>query len=124
MKKIISILSVALLLYCFITTVAGTSLDALSGIEATENQELATKKTFLAQTQVDLFFHSSSIHILGQVQRAPLGTSKNPFSHFLLVLQAYEGLFLCAFVHYQNITQNLLIRFRKADLIFPFHYFW
>ncbi len=100
---------------------AGTSYR-----EATlEKQDISVQKSSVSQNGVDLFFHSSSLfYVQGQIQRVPSSSSKNPTFSFLLILQISENLFACTFLQYQSIAQKFIIRFRKADLIFPFHYFW
>ena len=39
-------------------------------------------------------------------------------------IQAADYLAEGAFIHYAALAQFILVRYRKSDLIFPFHYFW
>jgi hypothetical protein len=58
--------------------------------------------------------------------RAKAGTSGfNPFFIGpLLSIRTSELLIEARGLQYKILSRGLLIRFRKADLIFPFHYFW
>lgn len=42
------------------------------------------------------------------------------YSHIDTIEKTYAGLF----TGYIKACRHILIRFRKSDLIFPFHYFW
>jgi hypothetical protein len=44
--------------------------------------------------------------------------------HFLVLIWVAELRYASAFSQYVSISRTFLIRFRKADVIFPFHYFW
>ena len=35
-----------------------------------------------------------------------------------------EQLYLGKYCQYERIAQNLLVKYRKTDIFFPFHYFW
>lgn len=49
---------------------------------------------------------------------------KTSINSFWAVLRTTERIYASAFACYVGISKKILIRFRKADMIFPFHYFW
>lgn len=54
----------------------------------------------------------------------PPSTLKNSFSEFLAIVKITEQFFANEFVQYISISKNFRINYRKANIIFPFHYFW
>jgi len=44
--------------------------------------------------------------------------------HFWVVTDLAERIFHASFAQYHRFSVSLLILHRKADLLFPFHYFW
>lgn len=54
----------------------------------------------------------------------PPSTLKNSFSEFLTIVKITEQFFANEFVQYISISKNFRINYRKANIIFPFHYFW
>lgn len=59
-----------------------------------------------------------------QTNCPPLPSIKNPFNGFSLILKSTEEVIVNAFLQYSFFSINFLTRFRKVDIIFPFHYFW
>ena len=49
---------------------------------------------------------------------------KTSIKSFWSVLRTTERFYASAFACYVGNSKKILIRFRKADMIFPFHYFW
>jgi hypothetical protein len=49
---------------------------------------------------------------------------EGPLSAHWAANRAAERLIESEFSHYMASMRGLLIRYRKSDLIFPFHYFW
>ncbi|MGV3589233.1 MAG: hypothetical protein ACO1OF_19660, partial [Adhaeribacter sp.] len=54
----------------------------------------------------------------------PFRPLKNPFKAFLAFVKATEQTNFRIFSQYYFYSQNVLIRLKQTDLIFPFHYFW
>jgi hypothetical protein len=50
--------------------------------------------------------------------------NKKTFSDFLEILKSFELSLAGSFKHYESFSNNINVRLRKADIIFPFHYFW
>lgn len=67
--------------------------------------------------------HPSSEHSLKSFNNTH-SSFKNPFSGFGAVLKLAGQLFESRYAQYVAGSKNFLIRFRKADIVFPFHYFW
>lgn len=123
MKNSIRILNVALLalLYC----------SAISRYEAHPNhaefQKNSTDKetTFFSDPSTKLFCHTSnSENIVSAFGVSVAPDLKNASPKIWGITKAKEHLFKIVFAQYQVISQNFLIHFRKANLIFPFHNFW
>lgn len=70
-------------------------------------------------------FHTAPNERYGENQNGGTCTgAKTPFNSFWAVLWATERRYTSVFAHYVSISSAFQIRNRKADLIFPFHYFW
>lgn len=84
-----------------------------------------SKRDYYSTVKAALHYHvspsESVVHTAGNYT-AP------GFNHILfgpgILLLITEQLFESAFFQYSNRSRNFLVRYRKADLIFPFHYFW
>ncbi|MDO9633560.1 MAG: hypothetical protein Q7J05_00765 [Paludibacter sp.] len=51
-------------------------------------------------------------------------TNKKDFSEFSAEAKVFQQDIACRYLQYTLISKGFLINFRKADGIFPFHYFW
>jgi hypothetical protein len=49
---------------------------------------------------------------------------KNPLAGFGALAKAKELLLEASFSRYSSFAMNILIKYRKSDIVFPFHYFW
>lgn len=54
----------------------------------------------------------------------PSAASENPGSGFVLLVRKSKALFLVKFKQYNRLFRACYMRDRKADFLFPFHYFW
>ena len=50
--------------------------------------------------------------------------SKKTFNEFSEILRSVDRLLIGSFTRYESFSHNIAVRQRKADIIFPFHYFW
>ena len=50
--------------------------------------------------------------------------SKKSFQEFLATLKSVDRQLASSFTQYHFVSSTIAIRHRKADIIFPFHYFW
>lgn len=72
-----------------------------------------------------LSFHfSESEKLVSDIRTGSPLTFKTSFAQFLAFVQTSGQLLESGFTQYRRTSENLLIRYRKADIIFPFHYFW
>lgn len=54
----------------------------------------------------------------------PAKPHKTQFAGSWAILKVSNQLFETELTQYSELTRNVLIKFRKSDLIFPFQYFW
>ena len=50
--------------------------------------------------------------------------NKKTFSDFSGILKWVDHLLVGSFIRYESFSNTIAVRQRKADIIFPFHYFW
>jgi len=122
----IRILSVVLLtaIYCYAIGIAtATSTQANPQYYSTTSE-----KEYCLDFSTKLFYHTSQYESsVDNCNNQPTLNIKNPFGFFNALwahAKTTEQLFESVITQYINIAKNLLIRYRKSDLIFPFHYFW
>jgi hypothetical protein len=65
--------------------------------------------------------NESSFQESTQFQFSNFKNNPNNFSNFLKIS---EGIYSSTFSQYSAAFNNILIKRRKVDIIFPFHYFW
>jgi hypothetical protein len=125
-KTKIRILSVVLLtaIYCYAIGIAtATSTQANPQYYSTTSE-----KEYCLDFSTKLFYHTSQYESsVDNCNNQPTLNIKNPFGFFNTLwahAKTTEQLFESVITQYINIAKNLLIRYRKSDLIFPFHYFW
>jgi len=46
------------------------------------------------------------------------------FGDYVKVIQSHQQKLIFCFLQHRRFLQNVRIKYRKADGIFPFHYFW
>lgn len=74
---------------------------------------------------VELFSYSSQAeNSVNPFNNTPPPTFKNSFNEFLAIVKIREQFFANKFTQYISISKNFRIKYRKANIIFPFHYFW
>jgi len=122
-KSKIRILGVVLLtvIYCFaIGVTVTTPISSNSQIYSTTSQE-----EYGIDFSTKLFYHISQSEIsVENYSNQPTLNFKNPFNTLWVHAETTEQLFESVIAQYISIAKNLLINYRKSDLIFPFHYFW
>lgn len=123
MKNSVRILSVLLLtaVYCYaLGTVNGSFVSTdKKGALHTEQE----KYTMAVAKQ--LFCHTSQTeNSLSSPTQLPVPSLKKPFDSDWAVIKAAEHFFETKFYQYSRVSRNFLIQYRKADHLFPFHYFW
>lgn len=125
MKKSLKIIAVSgiLLLYCFAISIyssnAFSSSVFFSPLKTSENQ------LHKSEVSPKLFCHTapteSSVFAGSHI---PVPSLKNSLSEFAACAKATQKLYLSAISQYNFYAQNLLIRLKQTDFIYPFHHFW
>lgn len=123
MKKAVGILgiSVAAALWCFASMSAA---DNPSRCLAHAGKPGKAQEVYALSFSCDLFCHPSPPE--RTVKTFPNGQalSKKNCTGFWALLKQRERLFESRFAQYTAYSAALPVKFRKADIIFPFHYFW
>lgn len=120
--RIIALLNISVL-YCFVISLysgnASTYSSAFSKLTKSESKNCS------ALTVSDFLCHVPHAEVAAPAfTTAPPSSLKTPFNEFLDWAKLTEQVFFSSFSQYSFYSQNLLIRFRQTDIIFPFHYFW
>lgn len=125
MKKTSRILAVltTLFLYCFVISLYSSNAFADSTTflkhsnSETEQYNSVLSSKLLSHTPPS----ESSVNLFNSVSPSSL---KNSFKEFSACIKAIENSFFHTFSQYSFYSQNVLVRLKQADIIFPFHYFW
>jgi hypothetical protein len=108
------------ILYCFIF--CQYSEQAVTDFSRQAASE--TQSNYSAQT-ADLFCHTFQTKtVVKVVAKLPSASLKNPFTPLFASIKTSEAFFRSICSSYIFNAENLGIRFRTTDIIFPFHYFW
>lgn len=122
-KKMFRILGITLLtvLYCFTISMAG-DITQHSGLS---NKSTIEKEKNDVTVSIKFFSNTSQAESLSEptVNNAP-STLKNSFNEFSAIARIKENFIANTFSQYISISRNFLIKYLKANIIFPFHYFW
>lgn len=123
MKNSIRIVGALLLtaIYCGAIAIVTTSFTSVDSQNATNPKQ----EKYSATVSNNLLYHNiqseSSINSLVNLSDPSL---KDTFNIFVGITVQASKLSKATFAQYSNFSRNLLIRYRKTDLIFPAHYFW
>ncbi len=127
MKKIIGILgilfSVALAYYSS-GSVAGSPFIPAFGYAADSGPSGTMQKTWAPSRSADLFCHTARSEHSVTSFNTTSSASQHPAGGFWAVLKLADRLFERTYAQYTARSANFPIQLRKADIIFPFHYFW
>lgn len=125
MKKVVNffVTAIIILLYCFASGTINSGISNSASINASN-----------AGVEEEGYYSAVSVNGFGAALQAETVTSpfntlslfsfKTSSFGYALLLKYYEQLFSVTFKQYVSFSGNLLIKYRKSDLIFPFHYFW
>ena len=89
-----------------------------------ESSSHHSQKESVTAVNAKLYCHTSESETTIE---APSNSTPNPIEgsgKLLGTKKASERIFESTLAQYTRFSQNLLISKRKADIIFPFHYFW
>ncbi|WP_405608348.1 hypothetical protein [Polaribacter sp. Asnod1-A03] len=109
-------------IYCFGLYLSANTLPYSSKQNVIENQEnskysVAESKGFYAHTQQ---LENSFFQLLEDYSV----DYEFPFDVFGITSYSNKLLFNAKYKQYKNLLENTRIKYRKSDLIFPFHNFW
>lgn len=105
-------------IYCF-------AIGRVSTSHVTSVPEHSEKGKHISSVTTDLFSGFVSIsRNVSPSQNYPNPSLKNYFHGSGILRKAHEVVFVSLNTQYLSFAKKLLIRHRKADFIFPFHYFW
>jgi len=101
----------------------------IAKIETTSNQTHKKLQNNVGNTTEPLTIivaFSKNENTLQEISEFQVSTSlkNNPNTNFSSFLKLTEGIYSSSFSQYIAASYNFLIKYRKADIIFPFHYFW
>jgi cytochrome c-type biogenesis protein CcmH/NrfF len=108
--------------YCFAVIHATYSLKKIDF----RNHQTTEQEQYLATIAKGLYCHTSSSENAGSsLNNSSVSKTNNVFDElWSSVSESREQLFEAKFTQYCNFAINFLIKYRKTDIIFPFHYFW
>ena len=102
----------------------------ITKIETSPNQTHLKRIQYNIDNEIDSFpiivAFSKNENTLQEINEFQVSTSlkNNPNTNFSSFLKLTEGIYSSSFSQYIAASYNFLIKYRKADIIFPFHYFW
>jgi hypothetical protein len=104
--------------YCFaISSVSASHVYSVNGHSHSEKHVLSVS--------ADVFSgFVSSFKSVSPSQNFPNPNLKHSFDGIRILEKIYKVVFQSKYTQYVGFAKNLLIRNRKTDIIFPFHYFW
>ena len=126
MKKwfFLSIICLLSVHYCFATEGIDKTLQIKSNVSQTKISKLQKDANFnfvVSTIITSIVENESSLQESSQSQSS---TFKNNPNNFSLFLKITEEIYSSIFSQYTTAFYNFLIKYRKTDLIYPFHYFW
>ncbi|SRR5690606_6454027 len=129
MKKAVKFFGIAFItIFCFLADGIPTSDPPSHSLNSTSlhlnSNDTDENKQYIA---IPVSFNAYALQ--AEILTGPFNTPssfsfKNSSSGYALLLKCSKQLFAVTFKQYITFSANLLIRDRKSDLIFPFHYFW
>jgi hypothetical protein len=114
--------TVIALLYSFVISISYVGHSA-NAIESVDNFP-SDQGTYITVASQTLFGHTPQSEITIGSQDVPVSTFKNSFGGFATNVKSSEPFVATEFHQYRLFYRNCLIRTRKSDAIFPFHYHW
>lgn len=123
MKKSFRIASVIFLAAAWFI-VSGTASISHGGSDFRDDPA-STQAYGIQDLSAKIFFNTSQAEsLLDSFNNLPVPSLKDPFNEPGSVNIAIEQIFEVGFAQYIRHSINFLVHHRKADIIFPFHYFW
>ena len=112
---------VLIAIYCFAIGVFTISINHYD----VQTAKTTEQEKFLSTVSVNLYCHTTQLESsVSNLNDFPSPSFKNPFKNLWAFNKTVEQFFELAFTQYEFFSINLLIRYRKTNIIFPFHCFW
>jgi len=111
----------------FLIAVYCLAISAVNYVPLSPNASAckSNQKEYFSNVKADLHYHASPSESTVKAQANATTPGFNPiFTGPWLSVRASELLFESECSQYKFLSSGFLVRIRKADLIFPFHYFW
>jgi len=125
MKNRLRFLGITSLIAGYCIAVISVSYSPKSFALDNPNSQTTEQKQYLAGLSKSLFHHTSeSEGSVNSFINLPVPNVDNLIEKLWLISLSREQFFEATFTQYCHFFINFLIRYRKSDLIFPFHYFW
>lgn len=124
MQSFNNIVKVLLLvtIYCFGLV---NSADALTNFNQTPLSENSAQKSYFTASTKLLSPHAQQTEVsVSDVAEVVSPNYKLPFTGFTASLNSIDFASISRYRQYILYAKTLLIKFKKTDLIFPFHNFW
>ena len=117
---------IAIFLLTLYSLAAGAAkVSALHSSAAVQNDLYSLQDSYYSTLAINLFCPvSTSASSLGAGSHTLLYEVKYPFGLHFAPAQVAEDRLGRAFAQYALDANTFPVRLRKADIIFPFHYFW
>jgi hypothetical protein len=107
--------------YCFaVSVVTNSFVDSYSHSNSTPTEGRFVSEVFAKINNHALLSEPST----NNSYTGPVKGFKNPFNKLWATTKTSEHLTEPEFSQYTKSFRNVLIKHRKTDFIFPFHYFW
>lgn len=122
MKKQLKFFGIAVFvaLYCFVIGVNSNSLK--STIKFTQQ---TAQENYFSVSSAGIIFHTPQTeNTVNTVNKLPVFSGRNPLTGLWAMVKVTEQLLQNQFSHYGFFLKNFPIKFQKADIIYPFHFFW
>lgn len=123
MNKIVRFigLSFITILYCFAIGI----VDIASAYSFNSVNLDSEQQSYFTLAKTNLYCHKSqteeSVNTFNEVPRISF---KDRFNRFSIIIENIGRFFESKFSQYGFLSANFLIRYRKCNFLFPFHYFW
>lgn len=123
MKNNIRLIGAFLLtaIYCI---AFGAVYDSISQSDFSNNHSFSEERNISPSSETIFFHNFQSESSINSYNNLPVQNIKEQFTDSWADFNVSERLIESEYSQYLIFTRNILINYRKSDIIFPFHYFW
>lgn len=112
------------MLYCFTISIVNNNFISLNSA-FNRKIDIETKGNGFPFVSINVSCHDSqSESLTNSFNNIPHTTINKTFNTFVAIIKCREQLIANYLTQYTSFSINFIIRYRKANIIFPFHYFW